>query len=137
MYNYVDKLSKTKSSIKTNTRTEEIIRVEVVFGVWKQNCKGVGICRVVPYNGLSDQSECRKAVALLSRSSDRRLKFSFLKQNLCTQVIENYFRHGVFRLEEDFRIPSFIEEALFIGQKFVWKGEYPITEEDNCLIVRF
>lgn len=118
----------------------EMIRAEVEFGNAYNNCKGIGICRVITVSTLRSYKKacraCNKGIALVSKE-DQYVRISFFKYSLNCKLIRKYFKGNSFQLEEDFELPKTIQKKLKLKCFTLQAGKYPVRCTRNYLTIVF
>ena len=118
----------------------EVIRAEVEFGNINNNCKGIGICRVITVSSLRSYKKacrtCNKAVALISKV-DNKIKISFFKYSMNSNLIRKYFKDKSFILEEDYKLPKSVLKKLKSKKETLKTGKYKVQYSRNYLSVVF
>lgn len=102
----------------------------------KKDCTGfcLRICDVAvidDFEGLDDiPFQPNQGGGVFTHTSENdRLKLTLRKNALGSGFAENYLNRGSFRLEEDYQLPSDLNQALQFEQPYtIRKGDYPYTE---------
>ena len=68
---------------------------------------------------------------------DSKLRVSFIKRQLPTEVIQLYFGKGHFEMSENFEVPSYVLVKLGIESYKINPGFYTIQEDPNVIRVDF
>lgn len=100
------------------------LQAEVVLGVLSKDCRGLGICKIVPTNTLT--RKCSVTTARLEKLSDERLRFSFDAGSICKVLLCRQFLRGKFTMEEDFTLPEFVLTGLELERNVISRGDYPV-----------
>lgn len=116
------------------------INVEVRFGTPSSDCRGLGICRVVPKARwqINDfgRSSCYRAMACLSRRGSR-LELHFIRRTMCAYSLGKYFRDQQFIMEETITLPAAVRKELKLPDGVLEKGVYPVEEREELISVIF
>jgi hypothetical protein len=102
----------------------------------KKDCTGfcIRVCDLMiidDYEGFDDiPLQPNQGGGTFTHTSENdRLKLTLQKNALGSGFAENYLRGGVFQLEEDYELPSDLNQALEFTQPYtIRKGDYPYTE---------
>ena len=114
---------------------------EVVFGVPRLDCRGVGICRVnLPtdnHRNCKKCQQCKSYSATIINPGDRGLCFVFKKKALGEGVLEQFFGQGVFLVSEPFYLSHSLRMALSTRVTKIPAGIYPVKEDRRLVWVEF
>lgn len=123
------------------SRRRNTIRTEVKFGTPSTDCRGLGICKVVPKASWSHPDlscrTCRRALAFFTLA-DGRLEIRFIRRTMCAYTWGKYFGQQLFIVEEDFELSTAITEQFRLptGSR-IPAGIYPVQEcgELACIYI--
>ena len=114
---------------------------EVVFGVPRLDCRGVGICKVsLPTdNQLTCKSckQCKSTRVKILKQKNNQLEFHFYLDQLTQRMLRLYFAQPYFLVSESCKLPGTIQRALQTTKKEIKPGIYSIIRKEDRLIVRF
>lgn len=117
------------------------LSAEVVFGVSSQGCRGAGICKLATLSDTTKEksfvSPCKRALAHLSKSENGTLCFRFEKASMCKKTIKRYFQNDCFSIDEDFELPTVLQERLAMPGKVIKHGVYPVLNTPDTFVVFF
>lgn len=98
---------------------------EIVFGVQSQNCSGNGICQMFLKGTLKQEKQyCHFGKAKISADFDENLIIKIEKSTLRPATLKKHFSNNEFEMEENFKLPALIQEALTINRSSIQKGSY-------------
>ena len=114
------------------------IQAGVQFGAASQNCKGNGICRVVPLQDkvMSGPCQCNTA-AWIIRRDDEHIEFRFTTLELKACIRKRYFQNDTFILQEDVFLPEFVQNALKLKKSSLPKGDYSVAKSSIYTSILF
>lgn len=117
------------------------IRAEVIFGSPRNKCSGVGICKVITISRTARfqivRHSCKKTLAFITVTEQKRVKFSFLKLSMCERALATYFSDRIFIMTEKFSLPKEIVSQLGLAFRKLPSGLYPVMETGQFLVVVF
>lgn len=123
-------------------RTGRLVQVE--FGnPKKRDCAGLGICNVemIGHQRLTKRPCCEhcKATAYLTYvRRDNEIVLHFRRADLTDKAFARHFKDGVFRVEEDFFLPSSVARACGLPRNAVLpRGRYHLRGSEGHLQVSF
>ncbi|MBK8192329.1 MAG: hypothetical protein IPK76_03740 [Lewinellaceae bacterium] len=129
-------LQNTTSSQLQRANSVQKVRAEVVLGSPSANCSGVGICRVMAH-GAGVNFTCPKVNALLSYTTDGKLRFEFDKTSMEGRYMRRHFRWALFQVFEAYTVPYQLFGKLKLEQRTIQPGIYQVLEAGDRLIVEF
>lgn len=117
------------------------IRADVKFGTPSDDCRGLGICKVVPraawrYADLKER-RCSQAKAYIALSDRGELEFHFVRSTVCGPTFRRFFSGPFFTIKEAIDIPKTIANQLDLEDNRIYPGEYPIRELGELITVVF
>lgn len=125
-------LNLTKESIQS---TALALKAEVVLGVLSKKCNGYGICKI---NILASVTKgCNAVPLLIDQKWENCIRFRFKKNQICSAVEKRFFSKGVFLVQEDFELPSFVSTHFSLANNKVLKGQYPVQRDNFYYTVLF
>ncbi|NBC07330.1 MAG: hypothetical protein GVY26_09060 [Bacteroidetes bacterium] len=114
----------------------DVVNADVIIGNLSVNCKGNGICKMLPRGSFVAQ--CSAVKSTLVKRGQHRLDVVFYTQECCDKIFNRVFVPGTFTVEESFQLPVWVRRALsFRGQRRIPAGSYPILQLRECALVRF
>lgn len=120
---------------------EKSIKAEVIFGMPSNRCKGTGICKVVAAvsnsSPLTNSNPCQATPATLKLEAQKRLSITFMKGDLCNEIISNQFRTGIFTVLETYALPKFVLDKLGYSYTCIEQGSYLVFETEEAYTIRF
>ena len=124
-----------------------LLLASVVFGQSSLGCRGNGICRVDMVtsswqNTTIDQLNNLEGVCIwnpveISRNLTETMRFTIYKDWLHPITKAKFFSKDYFEVEELFKIPDYLIEALDLRKNWVSIGVYDIKKLQNALIIDF
>jgi len=117
----------------------EEIKAEVTLGVPSKRCAGTGICRLVILGEARPQPtdcRCKQAIAMLSVTDDKRLKFRFLRDSMCKNAARKHF-HQQFAIREAVELPAELVERFDLTSRYIARGLYPVLASEEDFTVYF
>jgi len=123
---------------RPHVRLEEI-KAEVTLGVPSKKCAGTGICRLVILGEVRRKStdcRCKQAIAMLSVTDDKRLKFRFLRHSMCANAAQKHFDQQ-FTMLESVALPAELVERFNLTSSHLERGSYPVVATEHDFTVYF
>lgn len=104
------------------------IKADVLFGAPSKDCSGVGICRIGLRGTFNEEwNKCKAAAVEISLTNDKKLQLKFGIDTMCLRIKKVHFRHDYFRIQENFMLPDFVNKALGLKDKYIFKsGRYKV-----------
>lgn len=113
-----------------------VVNADVIIGSLSANCKGNGICKMLPRGQFA--AKCSAVKSTLAKRSQDQLDIVFYTQECCDKTYDRVFAHKAFILEEPFQIPFWVRRSLsFRKQRQIPAGSYPILTLKECVLVSF
>jgi hypothetical protein len=122
-------------------KLDKMIRADVKFGTPSDDCRGLGICQVVPrttwrYEDLN-RSRCMQAKAYISLSDNGDLELHFVRCTMCDLTIRRFFNRKTFLIKEGIELPKTIANQFNLRGKRIEPGEYSVRETGELITVVF
>lgn len=117
----------------------EEIKAEVTLGIPTKRCAGTGICRLVilgENRPVTEHCRCKQAIAMISVTPYKGLKFRFLKESMCSNAARKHFNNQ-FAMRESITLPIELVERFDLVYSHLAKGVYPVIESEHDLTVYF
>lgn len=112
------------------------VSVEVIFGVPGKNCDGVGICRILPLEGVRVRWKCPSARASLNSTSGS-ISLVFARNMLSQDICERFFNGEMFQVEETYTAPQTLLSLLNLDFFAVQPGRYPVQVSEQYFTICF
>lgn len=113
-----------------------MVNADVIIGNLSANCKGNGICKILPRGQFV--ADCSAVKSTLVKSSQDQLDIVFYTQECCDKTYDRAFAHRAFTLEEPFQLPFWVRRSLsFRGRRRIPAGSYPMLKLRECTLVSF
>ena len=113
-----------------------VVNTDVIIGNLSVNCKGNGICKMLPSGSFS--AHCSAVKSTLVKRLGHRLDIVFYPQESCPKLRQRVFTQADFIMEEPFPLPKWVRTALsFGGQARIPAGSYPMLLLKECAFVSF
>lgn len=113
-----------------------VINADVIIGNLSANCKGNGICKMLPRGSFAAQ--CSTVKSTLVKRAQKQLDIVFYTQACCPSMYRRAFANGEFIVEASFRLPDWVRKTLsFQAQPQIPAGSYPMLKLKECALVRF
>lgn len=114
-----------------------ILNAELILGTLSSNCRGQGICKVLPL-GSNAAEQCSSVRATLMKVNQHRLHILFYPQHSCHKVRRRLLSKNIFIVEEPFQLPNWVCNKLsFSGTPVIPAGQYSIFSFDGAVLVHF
>jgi len=113
-----------------------IINAELVVGKLSANCRGNGICKMLPLGSVV--AKCSALRCTLIRRDLDQLNIVFFPQDCCPGMRKKVFSSDSFVIEEPFQLPAWVRKALsYNGESLIPAGVYPILHFRECAFISF
>jgi hypothetical protein len=123
-----------------NVPTTSLLFAEVIFGDAAANCRGSGICRIVPMESavsMAQQSTacgCQKIPAHFYMATGK-LWMRIARKDLSTRSLQQHFSSDYFRVITPVLWPAAFRSQLLWQPPMLKDGTYLITRTAHDLIV--
>ncbi|HKK78526.1 MAG TPA: hypothetical protein VJ933_02810, partial [Phaeodactylibacter sp.] len=87
-----------------------VVNADVIIGNLSANCKGNGICKMLPRDQFA--AKCSAVKSTLVKRSQGQLDIVFYTQECCGKTYDRAFAHRAFTLEESFQLPLWVRRSL-------------------------
>ncbi|HLP93368.1 MAG TPA: hypothetical protein VK168_05000 [Saprospiraceae bacterium] len=111
--------------------------VEVIFGAPGKGCEGAGICQIIPVGPVRVHWKCPNAKANISPASNGGFSLTFNRKHLPSEIMERFFPHHVFVVEEVYTLSKVISERLKIASFSVLPGQYSAKVSEDKISIYF
>ncbi|MCG8331233.1 MAG: hypothetical protein MI974_26320 [Chitinophagales bacterium] len=131
-------IESTNYRFKQSCKT--IINAELIIGRLSANCKGNGICKMLPIDNLIAKSKCSAIKCTLIKKGDNQLNAVFFAQSCCSRIRQKVFANNSFIIEEPFFLPDWVKTALSYkndNMMMIPIGVYPIIKLGEYTLIRF
>lgn len=122
-------------------KVQHYVRADVEFGQPSKNCSGLGICRInlmyADTYSAAKNCQCNSARTIISVTNSKRLRFTFVKNEIDDRVLDQYFGGYSFTVLEDINIPKPIIQKFDLKYDLIKYGNYLIIESKHFLTILF
>ncbi len=112
------------------------VEATVVIGTIKKNCSGHGICKVL-VGSHTEKHKCRSVMALIDVDAHGAPRMAFPRAGICARLRESHFHGPTFLLEEEFVLPTWLNDQLELSAARLEPGRYPIHQVPGYYLVTF
>ena len=127
----IEKLTKNKSNID----------VEIVFGERDRGCAGLGICKIVIADQMSQSQklDCKVTLCNLSiwEPITKKLLIEVRKDRICKNQEARFFFSHYFTVNEKYELSEELCASFGASSLSIRKGIYPILEFKDKFIILF
>jgi hypothetical protein len=109
------------------------VHAKIVFGSPGNNCKGNGICKVVPFATNTSEWLCRVFECRIWLEKEV-LNLQVLHLSRDDSAIISRFNRGGGVIEQPFHLPLFLLKKLHLGSGVVIPQSYPLKWEGSTLL---
>ena len=115
-------MSNTHSNVKNMKQINKSLKclAEIILGQKSLNCRRFGICKMKPVEDKAvlpfSNFDC---LAIISIEEEWVLNIEFLSDSIAESTYKKYFEDGVFKIGEDFEIPSSIAQKIGLKETFI------------------
>lgn len=113
-----------------------VINAELILGNLSTNCKGNGICKMLPLGASTNNSACRSIKCTIVKHEYDRISIVFDTEECCPKLYLRAFSSNNFLIEQAFSLPHWAVSALSLEEvNTISPGAYPITHLKNSAII--
>ncbi|HAD13289.1 MAG TPA: hypothetical protein DCF33_12730 [Saprospirales bacterium] len=118
-----------------NTDGYRVMQADIVFGTPSEQCKGHGICMIMP-EGAALQLHCRSFQGLFIRESGDQFYLMMSRNQLPASVVDKFFSKPYFLMKEALVLPEFLASGLGLQQGCVIPtGRFKIVRSRQFFLI--
>lgn len=103
--------------------TQRALQADVVLGVTSQRCAGNGICRMYTLGQIGrERAHVDFAPAVLYADEQENLILRLDRKRMRRRTLERHLSGLFFEMEEDFALPAFVREELYLQRTLLPAG---------------